>query len=123
MITAAIEVGREIAVSDSQRAWTDQLESWWNTEAWNGIDINLERVFPEVEQQRFWAQVFDALAWKCFHRRWGNQENETWQVGFIFGCHAVSLMLTRLVWKVDQHWSPKPTDSDGVLPDLMRLQM
>ncbi len=103
MVVGVIEVGREIAISDLQRAWADELEHWWNTEAWNGIDIHLEALFPKVEQQRFWAQSFDALAWKCFHRRWGNQDNETWQVGFIFGCHAVSLILTHLVWKVDQN--------------------
>jgi len=123
MIEGAIEVGREIAVSDVQRAWTDKLEHWWNTESWPGIDIHLQESFPEVEQQRFWSQAFHALAWKCFYRRWGNQENETWQVGFIFGCHAVSLMLASLVWKVDRFWYPRPTDPEGVLPDLMRLQM
>ena len=117
-IEAAIELASELAESDQQKQFTAKFDSWWKAESYPGIDISLEKLFPTVDEQKFWAQVFECLGWRVYQRRWGNQENETWQVGFISHCHLISLMLNSLVWQVDRHWYPTPADFDGISPDL-----
>jgi hypothetical protein len=124
MLEGAIEVGRENAADEIQRSYVENLQKWVNTEMWPGIEINFEELFPTTEEQRFWSQTFHTLAQRVYHRRWGNQVDQTWQVHFIAACHLLSLMLCSLVWRAgDRTWFPQPTDVDGIRPDPMRFQL
>ena len=123
MLEAAIEVGQDIAANDAERSWVQKLQHWHDHEMWPGHDVELEVMFPSVEEQRFWSQAFHSVAQRVYHRKWGNQEDQTWQVQFITACQFVSLMLTGLVWKVDRNWYPQPLDGEGMRPDPLRIQM
>ncbi len=122
LIEGAIEIASEMCENDEQRQFVAKLVAWWQTESWPGIDIPLEERFPTLEEQKFWGQVFQSFAWRVFQRRWGNQEDETWQVDFIAECQIISRMLTLLVWRVDRQWYPVRSDIDGIRPDSMRIQ-
>src|SRR3569832_695846 len=122
LIEGAIELASEMCESEEQKQFVAKLNHWWQTESWPGIDIHLEERFPTTEEQKFWGQVFQSFAWRVFQRRWGNQQNETWQVDFNAECQIISLMLTRLVWKADRQWYPVRGDIDGIRPDPMRIQ-
>ena len=122
LIEAVIEVARNIATTDGEKASVAELERWWHEESWPGIDIDLDKRFQTTEEYKLWAQAFESLGWRVFHRKWGKQDNETWQVGFIAHCHVISRMLTELVWKEDRTWWPTQGDKDGMRPDPMRIQ-
>ena len=122
LIEAAIEVATELAVTDEERTSVDRLIRWWKEGTFPGIDLDLDRHFQTMAERKLWAQAFETLGWRVFHRCWGNQENQTWQVGFISHCHVVSRMITSLVWQEDRTWYPANGDEDGMLPDPMRIQ-
>lgn len=122
LITGVIEVARDIATTEGEKASIRELDRWWNEEAWPGIDIDLDERFQTTEEFKLWAEAFESLGWRVFHRKWGNQDNETWQVGFISSCHVIARMLTELVWKEDRMWWPTPGDKDGIRPNPMRIQ-
>ena len=126
MIEAAIDVARDIAADDTQMSWIATLEQWMATEVWPGIDLDFEKRFPTIDEQRFWAQAFHSVSQRIYHRNWrptwGSQDDQTWQVQFITACQLVSLMLTSLVWKVDRQWYPEPKDADGIRPEPIRIQ-
>jgi hypothetical protein len=121
IMDGALEISAELANNELQTASINRLKNW-NNEAFPGKDIDLEKQFPTVDEQKFWSQVFESLAWRVFHRKWGNQETQMWQVGFIYCCHQIALMLTGLVWRTDRLWYPEPADTEGVRPDPMRVQ-
>ena len=122
MIEAAIEVAREMPSNQKEANYIASLERWWNEESWPGIDIDLHERFDTTDERKFWAQIFETLGWRVFHRKWGNQDDETWQVGFISSCHVIARMLTGLVWKEDRMWYPVQGDVDGIRPDPMRIK-
>ena len=122
ILEAAIEVARELANTEPEKKSVVELERWWNEESWPGIGIDLDEQFHTTEEYKLWAQAFESLAWRVFHRKWGNQDDETWQVGFIGSCHVISRMLTELVWKEDRMWWPAQCDTEGIRPDPMRIK-
>ena len=121
LVEGAIEVAQDIAVTETEKDSLARLKNWWD-EAWNGIDIDLAERFHTTEEFKLWAQAFESLGWRVFQRKWGNQADETWQVGFIASCHVISRMLTELVWKEDRMWFPAKGDIEGIRPDPMRIQ-
>jgi len=122
LLEAAIDVARDLATTEGERNSVANLERWWNEESWPGIDIDLDKHFHTTEEYKLWAQAFESLGWRVFYRKWGNQDDETWQVGFIASCHVISRMLTELVWKDDRMWFPTQGDADGIRPDPMRIR-
>lgn len=122
LVEGAIEIARDLATTEAEWKSIANLERWWNEESWPGIDIDLAERFHVTEEYKLWAQAFESLGWRVFHRQWGNQADETWQVGFIGSCHVISRMLTELVWKDDRTWFPTQGDVDGIHPDPMRIR-
>ncbi len=122
LFEAAIDVARDLSNTESEKDSVLSMERWWKEEAWPGIDIELEEHFHTTEEFKLWSQAFESLGWFVFHRKWGNLDDETWQVGFIANCHVIARMLTELVWKVDRTWWPSQGDIDGIRPDPMRIQ-
>jgi hypothetical protein len=122
ILEAAIEVARDLANTETETVWITRLEQWLNDHAPPGIGINLTERFKTTEERKFWAQAFESLGWRVFHRKWGNEADETWQVGFIASCHIISRMLNELIWMDDRMWMPVPGDHDGIRPDPMRIR-
>lgn len=122
LVEAAIEVARDFATTELEIASIRELERWWKDEFWPGIDIDFTERFTTTEEHKLWARAFDALGWRVFQRTWGNQADQTWQVGFIASCHIISRMLTELVWKRERGWWTPQDDRDGIRPDPMRIQ-
>lgn len=122
LIEAAVDVARDFAKTENEKASIAKLERWWKEEAWDGIDIDLTKRFVSTDEYKLWVQTFESLGWRVFHRRWGKQADDTWQVGFIASCHIISRMLTELVWKEDRTWYPMQGGIDGILPNPMRIQ-
>ena len=119
---AAIDVARDLATTELQIRSVDEFERWWKEDTFPGIDIELAKRFHEADEYKLWSQAFYSLGWRVFNRRWGNQDDDTWQVGFISSCDVISRMLTELVWKTERGWWPAPEDEDGIRPDPMRIQ-
>jgi hypothetical protein len=122
LVEGAIEVAQDIAVTETEKDSVARLKRWWKEEAWNGIDIDVAERFHTTEEFKLWAQAFESRGWRVFYRKWGNQANETWQVGFIANCHVISRMLTELVWQEDRTWFPAQGDVDGIRPDPIRIR-
>lgn len=122
LINFAIEVGSDLAKNDVERNSVARLKNSWEHEFWNGIDIDLDKYFLTIDERKFWAAVFLAIAWRVYHRQIGNQNDSTWQVSVISECRMISLMLTHLVWKEERDWYPEDSLAEGARPDPMRLQ-
>jgi hypothetical protein len=123
LIEAAIELGTELKDHEFQTEFITRLSQWWQKESFPGISFDFEQKFTTLDERKFWAQVFETLAWRVFHRRWGNQENDTWQVSLITECHVLSTMLMELVWEDERGWYPERGDRDGIRPDPLNLKL
>lgn len=122
LIEAAVDIGRELAKTETEKASVLEFERWWKQDSWTGIDIELGEHFRTMEECKLWCQVFETLAWRVFERAWGNQKDRSWQVDFIAECHIISTMFLELIWKEERGWYPERGDEEGIRPNSMRIQ-
>ncbi len=122
LIDFAIAVGTDLAATEQERASVARLSHSREKEFWPGHGLKLNEYFTDLDDRKFWAIVFHAIACLVFRREIGNQDDDSWQVGVISECRMVSLMLTHLVWTEDRGWYPEDSLEFGAVPDSIRLQ-
>jgi hypothetical protein len=89
-----IEVGREFAVSDIERAWVAELGKRLPEDGYWFPDTHCKELFPVIEQVEFWSAIASEVADRVYQRRLGNQADQSWQVSTIWAAFDLNRMLT-----------------------------
>jgi hypothetical protein len=91
-VTFAIEVARDVARTDDERAMTERFAAWEEVGCPHE-DLDLELRFPSLAEKRFWARIFADVAQRIFLREIGNQDVTSWQAGAIGDAYVTARFL------------------------------
>ena len=107
LIAWSLEVGADMASTKYQFRECNRLSTMHaNGEFWRGRDLDIEDVYPEVEQQKFWSIVFNEIAERIFRREIGHQEQQDWQAWMIYKAISVSRLFVEAVHGCEPRWHP-----------------
>lgn len=124
LLDFALLVGSEVASSDDERMFVDESRRF-SDGAWPGISFNLDEVFPQVAQRKWWGRIFHLIAGRIFRRTFGSHQNLTWQASTIGDAYVVARMLTRAVQEFEVGWHPvldDPEESDAYAHGSIQLK-
>lgn len=110
LVEFALEVGERLAENDEQRACLHKLREYRQAMA-PGSDLDVESLFPDTRQKKFWALVFHEVARRIFLRELGNQTVTFWQTGCIANSFVIARSLVQSVRKVEPKWTPATSDA------------
>lgn len=110
LVEFALDVGERLAHDRDARAWVEKLREVRGTMR-PGIELDLEALFADVEQKKFWALVFHEVARRIFLREIGNQTVTFWQTGCIANSFVIARSLVQSVRKHEPKWAPATSDA------------
>jgi hypothetical protein len=105
LIAFALQVGDETAHSDAERDWVKNLLRF-EEGVWPGIEFDLDKQFPDVEEKKFWARVYVDVSHRIFLRQLGNHDVTFWQSSAIGDAYVIARLLTRAVQEAVGVWHP-----------------
>lgn len=110
LIEFAIAVGTELAQTNEEGAWVHALTEFRNR-MWPGMDLDVDALFPNLAQKKFWARVFHEVARDVFLRKLGNHTVTFWQTGTIANSFVIARFLVAAVRKLEPSWTPATGDA------------
>ena len=110
LIGLALDVGQTMASNAEEESFCIDLAYKNENKFFNGYSFSIEKEFPQIAQQKFWAKVFHELAQRVFLRQIGNQEIEYWQASFIGDCHLIVRLLLEAIRTHEPGWCYENTN-------------
>ncbi|KYF73011.1 hypothetical protein BE15_47205 [Sorangium cellulosum] len=122
IVAFAIEVGSETASTESERASLATLRSF-EANLWPGVDLDLDEVFPSLDEKKFWARVFFTVGHRIFLHRLGNHDVTSWQASTIGDTYVMARMLARAVQEIELGWYPETEAADEAASHEAKLKV
>ncbi len=106
LLEFAIQTGYDTCKDDEERRFTIRLQHLDEHEFFNGYALQIEDVFPDIEERKFWARCLFDVAHLIFTRKLGLHDVEFWQASTIGDAYLFARMLTRSVQEEELAWHP-----------------
>jgi hypothetical protein len=111
LIDLAIDVGRVPRTDARENQFVDRMIRMQNETFWPGRGIDLERDFPVLEEQKFWARVFLDTARAVFERRVGIHDQAFWQAQCIWQAYGTGILFQNAVRSKEPAWRADSIDN------------
>ena len=111
LIDLAIEVGRGSSKDTGESQFVDRMIQMRDETFWPGRGIDLERDFPVLEEQKFWARVFLDTARAIFERRVGRHDQAFWQAQCIWQAYGTGILFQNAVRLKEPAWRADSIDN------------
>jgi hypothetical protein len=112
LISLAIEVAQGVASTTAEHTYIAKLKKF-DEESFPGIGLDLDEFFTELDERKFWSEVFLRLAWEFYDRQRGNHDHQGRHIiPVIAQCFTICRMLEQLVNQTESGWTPLPAPED-----------
>jgi hypothetical protein len=110
LIDLAIDVGRGSSQDAQESQCVERMIQMRNETFWPGRGIDLEKDFPVLEEQKFWARVLLDTARAIFERRVGQHDHAFWQAQCIWQTYGAGILFQHAVRSKEPHWCADSID-------------
>ncbi len=110
LIELAVEVGRGSCKDAREREFVARMLRMRDETFWPGRGIDIEKDFPELEEQKFWARVLLDTARAVFDRRVGVHDHTYWQAQCIWQAYGAGMLFQDAVRGTESRWCADSVD-------------
>lgn len=103
------EVARKMA-TEKELPYVKKLEEIAVEGYFPGLCFDIEKDFPTIEEQKFWAKMFYETAREIFERKIGVHEYYFWQSKRIYLIYGTGNLFVKAVKEIEPRWYPDTRD-------------